>query len=259
MALTPRGGQILKTTNSLTQSVCRSAAIPVVLCFAAALVTGCASTPPPAIPKSSNATPPADEPGGECVPYARNHSAIKLFGDAYTWWDQAKNHYARRVIPIKGSVMVLHNYAGASRAHVAVVRSIVNPHEIRVDHANWFNDGKVYRNNPVRDASPNRDWSMVNVYNMQLGAWGLRNYEVQGFIGPDKYAPPNREDDISNLFSNAAPTLPDPEAEIAQATASSRAVGLMPSDATQTGHTRLSAAERSHLPGAIQIRDILLH
>jgi hypothetical protein len=25
----------------------------------------------------------------QCVPYARDHSGIKIFGDAYTWWDKA--------------------------------------------------------------------------------------------------------------------------------------------------------------------------
>ena len=23
----------------------------------------------------------------QCVPYARAHSSIKIYGDAYTWWD----------------------------------------------------------------------------------------------------------------------------------------------------------------------------
>lgn len=106
--------------------------------------------------------------------------------------------------------MVLHNYAGENRSHVAVVSRIVSPHEIRIDHSNWLNDGRVYKNNPVRDASVAQDWSLVNVYNMQAGVWGRRAYEVQGFIGPDKPLPKNREDDISNLFSNATPDSPVP-------------------------------------------------
>lgn len=178
----------------------------IALLLLSAILAGCASSPRPARPTPPRTSqPPSDEPGGECAPFARNHSAVKIFGDAYTWWDQAKNHYSRRMIPIKGSVMVLHNYAGENRAHVAVVRRIVSPHEIRIDHSNWLNDGKVYKNNPVRDASAAQDWSQVNVYNMQAGVWGRRAYTVQGFIGPDKPLPKNREDDISNLFSNAAP------------------------------------------------------
>ena len=44
--------------------------------------------------------------------------------------------------------MVLNNYAGADRGHVAVVRRLVSPREIRVDHANWLDDGSIYVNDP---------------------------------------------------------------------------------------------------------------
>src|SRR5471030_3133508 len=74
----------------------------------------------------------------QCVPYAREHSGIKIFGDAYTWWDKADGKYPRGALPEPGTVMVLNNYAGSQRGHVAVVRRVVNPREIRVDHANWL-------------------------------------------------------------------------------------------------------------------------
>ena len=51
------------------------------------------------------------------------------------------------------SLMVLAGYAGPSRGHVAVVRRAVGPREIRVDHANWLDDGAVYVNDPVADVS----------------------------------------------------------------------------------------------------------
>jgi hypothetical protein len=79
--------------------------------------------------------------------------------------------------------MVLHNYAGAKRGHLAVVREVVGPREIRVDHANWLNDGSVYVNDPVQDVSDDNDWSLVRVFNPKAGAWGSRLYPVQGFIG----------------------------------------------------------------------------
>ncbi|HKX64230.1 MAG TPA: CHAP domain-containing protein, partial [Rhizomicrobium sp.] len=47
----------------------------------------------------------------QCVPYARAHSAIKIYGDAYTWWDKAAGKYPRGTLPEPGAVMVLHNYA----------------------------------------------------------------------------------------------------------------------------------------------------
>ncbi len=119
----------------------------------------------------------------QCVPYARDHSSVKIHGDAYTWWDQAAGKYQRGAEPVPGSVMVLNNYAGPARGHVAVVRALVGPREIRVDHANWQDDGSICVNDPVEDVSSENDWSLVRVYNLKAGAWGGKVYPVQGFIG----------------------------------------------------------------------------
>ena len=122
----------------------------------------------------------------QCAPYAREHSKIKIYGDAYTWWDQADGKYPRGSAPQKGSILVLHNYAGADRGHLAVVRTLVSSREIRVDHANWLNDGSIYVNNPVLDVSSANDWSQVRVFNLQTGGWGIRVYPVRGFIGSSR-------------------------------------------------------------------------
>jgi hypothetical protein len=119
----------------------------------------------------------------QCVPYAREHSDVKIYGDAYSWWDKAAGHYPRGSLPVPGAVMVLNNYAGAQRGHVAVVRQLVGPREIRVDHANWLDDGAIYVNDPVQDVSSANDWSAVRVYNIKTGGWGTKLYPVQGFIG----------------------------------------------------------------------------
>ena len=119
----------------------------------------------------------------QCVPYARIHSGIKIYGDAYTWWDQAAGKYPRGALPEPGAVMVLNNYAGPNRGHVAVVRRVMDAREIRVDHANWLDDGSIYVNDPVQDVSRDNDWSVVRVFNLKTGAWGGRFYPVQGFIG----------------------------------------------------------------------------
>jgi hypothetical protein len=119
----------------------------------------------------------------ECVPYARLHSSVKLYGDAYTWWDKATGKYPQGASPLDGAVMVLTNYAGPQHGHVAVVRRIVSPREIRVDHANWLSNGAIYINNPVQDVSAANDWSQVRVYNITAGTWGTKVYPVQGFIG----------------------------------------------------------------------------
>jgi len=64
-----------------------------------------------------------------------------------------------------------------------VVRKVVGPREIRIDHANWFDDGSIYVNNPVEDVSSGNDWSAVRVYNLRTGGWGVKLFPVQGFIG----------------------------------------------------------------------------
>jgi hypothetical protein len=131
----------------------------------------------------------------QCVPYARAHSSVKIFGDATTWWDKAEGKYKRGERPEPGAVMVLHDYAGPDHGHLAVVRRLVGVREIRVDHANWLNDGSVYENDPVADVSEANDWSLVRVFNLQTGAWGAKVYPVQGFIGGAPEGKPGDEPD----------------------------------------------------------------
>jgi hypothetical protein len=120
----------------------------------------------------------------QCVPYARTRSGIGIYGDAGTWWAKADGKFSRGSAPLLGSVMVLTGYAGPGRAHLAVVASLVSDREITVDHANWLDDGAIYKGDPVVDVSPDNDWSEVRVFNPRTGSWGVRTYLVQGFIGP---------------------------------------------------------------------------
>lgn len=160
-----------------------------VICVALA---GCTSAPDyydrysSGAPDGSYTPPPIRNGGLQCVPYARDHSGVKIQGDAYTWWAKAEGRYAKGTLPVEGSVMVLTNYAGPNRGHVAVVRDIVNSREIRIDHANWLDDGAIYTDDPVMDVSQNNDWSLVRVFNQRSRAWGSRLYPVQGFIGPGR-------------------------------------------------------------------------
>jgi surface antigen len=123
-------------------------------------------------------------PHEECVPYARQRSGVSVYGDAWTWWDQSEGKYAHNSEPMLGSVLVLTGYAGPHRAHLAFVSSMISAREIRVDHANWLNDGAVFTDDPVVDVSPDNDWSEVRVFNPRAGSWGTKTYVVQGFIGP---------------------------------------------------------------------------
>jgi hypothetical protein len=83
-------------------------------------------------------------------------------------------------------VLVLTGYAGPHRGHLAVVTEVESSRRILVDHANWLNDGRIYRNDPVVDVSPDNDWSEVRVWNAQSNTLGVRTYLVQGFIGPGR-------------------------------------------------------------------------
>ncbi|MBL6853652.1 MAG: CHAP domain-containing protein [Alphaproteobacteria bacterium] len=155
-------------------------------------------------PDDDAATAPAVAPAGlQCVPYAREHSAVNIHGDAYTWWDKAAGLYARGSTPLTGSVMVLVGYAGRHRAHVAVVTRLVSPRLIRINHANWNDDGAIYVNDPVQDVSASNDWSQVKVWNIRTGSWGTKAYTVRGFIGP---GPEGSENAVVafNAFSRAA-------------------------------------------------------
>ena len=121
----------------------------------------------------------------QCVPYARNVSGVQIFGDAYTWWNQAAGRFDRSHAPEAGAVMVMKAYQNEQRGHVAVVRRVVNEREIVVDHANWLNSGEIGLDNPVMDVSPDNDWSEVRVWYAPGAHYGGRVYEVQGFIlGP---------------------------------------------------------------------------
>ncbi|HWA04748.1 MAG TPA: CHAP domain-containing protein [Rhizomicrobium sp.] len=154
-----------------------------------ALLAGCATTPDRdfsaiGTPHDNGATMTRLDKPVSCVPFARDRSGILIRGDAYTWWDQADGRYPRSSTPSNGAVMVLAGYGGTKRAHVAVVRRIVSSREIRVDHANWLNNGAIYLDDPVADISPDNDWSQVRVWNVETRNWGTHIYDVQGFIGP---------------------------------------------------------------------------
>lgn len=176
------------------------------------LLAGCA-TPEPPPPAPVAVKPPPRSQGRikeadlQCVPFARAHSNVKLFGDAYLWWGKAKGHYTRRASPSVGSVMVLDHYSGHEHAHLAVVRSI-NPkmHQIIVDHANWLNDGNIHLNDAVRDVSRAQNWTEVRVFDLATHQWGRHDYHVAGFIGPDRAGAEEKPpQSISDLISYLSP------------------------------------------------------
>jgi surface antigen len=121
----------------------------------------------------------------QCVPYAREQSGVDIRGDAVHWWRAAAGKYERVKAPEEGSVMVMRGYRNANRGHVAVVRHVLTERSIIIDHANWLASGEVTLNVPVVDVSPQNDWSQVRVWHIPTQTWGMRVYNVQGFILPE--------------------------------------------------------------------------
>jgi len=118
----------------------------------------------------------------QCVPYARMHSGVQIWGDAVVWWDKAEGRFERSSSPAPGSVLVMRGYDDDERGHLAVVRRVLNAREIVVDHANWLNTGEIGLDNPVMDVSDDNDWSEVRVWYAPGRHYGGRIYEVEGFI-----------------------------------------------------------------------------
>lgn len=121
----------------------------------------------------------------QCVPFAREASGIEIYGNANRWWTLAEGRYRKANTPAVGSVMVMNGYRTTRRGHVAVVRKVVDNRTIVIDHSNWLNDGKIYLSAPVRDVSPNNDWSQINVWYTPGQTWGSRTYTAKGFIRPN--------------------------------------------------------------------------
>ena len=120
----------------------------------------------------------------QCVPYAREHSGIEIRGDAWTWWRSAGGRYQRGHRPVVGSVLVFARTSRLSYGHLAVVTRVVDSRLIVVSHANWLNREQIHTGTPVKDVSPNNDWSQVRVWYTPGKVWGRSAYQATGFIYP---------------------------------------------------------------------------
>ena len=129
---------------------------------------------------------------GQCVPFARQASGIQIFGDAWTWWDQAEGRYARGDRPRVGSVIAFARQARLPLGHVAVVSRIVEKRTLMLTHANWSRlngvRGGAEQDVTVFDVSPGNDWSQVKVWYRDTNGLGSTVYAVNGFIYPDAKA-----------------------------------------------------------------------
>jgi len=118
----------------------------------------------------------------ECVPYARSTSGIQIYGDAHTWWSQAKDRYATGHAPRVGAVMAVRPFNNSRLGHVATVSRIVDSRTILLSHANWSVPGEIERNVTALDVSPENDWSQVRIWYAPSRGLGTTHWPVSGFI-----------------------------------------------------------------------------
>jgi surface antigen len=132
---------------------------------------------------------------GQCVPFARSASGIQIYGDAWTWWDQAEGRFPRGTKPKIGAVIVFPKSDRLRLGHVAVVSRIVEKRVLMLTHANWSRlngkRGHAEQDVTLFDVSPRNDWSQVKVWFRDTDGLGGTVYPVAGFIYGAK--PPARE------------------------------------------------------------------
>lgn len=131
---------------------------------------------------------------GQCVPFARAASGVQIYGDAWTWWDQAEGRYERGRAPRIGAVIVFARTSRLKLGHVAVVSRIVDERVVMLTHANWSRlngqRGHAEQDVTLHDVSPGNDWSEVKVWYRDSNGLGSGVYPVKGFIyGEGRPAP----------------------------------------------------------------------
>lgn len=141
-----------------------------------------------AIPVHLATVPSASAAFLQCVIYARSVTGFELFGDAWTWWDQAKSRYERAQVPQAGSALIFKKTPKMRSGHVAVVREVRGEREIIVDHANWAprgaGKGRLSKGVSIIDVSPKNDWTQVRVWYPPVNDYGSP-YLTYGFVLPD--------------------------------------------------------------------------
>ena len=129
----------------------------------------------------------------QCVPYARKVSGIQIYGDAWTWWDQAENLYARGNRPRVGAVMSFRPYGNMRLGHVAAVSRVIDSRTVLLRHANWSlidgRRGQIEDNVRAVDVSDNNDWSAVRVWFAPIASLGTTRWPLNGFIYPEPVKP----------------------------------------------------------------------
>jgi surface antigen len=130
---------------------------------------------------------------GQCVPFARQASGVQIYGDAWTWWDQADGRYPRGHTPRVGAVLAFTKTKRLPLGHVLVISRVVEPRVAMVTHANWSRingvRGGVEQDVTVFDVSKAGDWTRVKVWYRDSQGLGGSEYPTHGFIYGPRPAP----------------------------------------------------------------------
>lgn len=122
----------------------------------------------------------------QCVPYARQVTGVRIYGDAHTWWGQAEGRYARGASPRVGAVMAFRPHGNMRLGHVAAVSRIVDSRTVLLRHSNWSlingRRGQIEDNVRAVDVSSGNDWSEVRVWYDPIQGMGTTHWPVHGFI-----------------------------------------------------------------------------
>jgi len=149
----------------------------------------------------------AADPYWQCVPFARLISGIQIFGDAYTWWQQAIGKYDVGFQPKAGAVLCFKPTERMRLGHVAVVSQVLTDRIVQITHANWSpiegSRGKVEKDVTLVDVSPQGDWSQVKVWYDPNRDLGGSTYATYGFIYQDAKAKIMASTGISNAENTA--------------------------------------------------------
>jgi surface antigen len=143
----------------------------------------------------------------QCVPFARLISGIQIFGDAYTWWQQAIGKYDVGFQPKTGAVLCFKPTERMRLGHVAVVSEVLTDRIVQITHANWSpidgGRGKVEKDVTLVDVSPEGNWSQVKVWYDPSRDLGGSTYQTYGFIYQDAKAKVIAASGLSNAENTA--------------------------------------------------------
>ena len=159
---------------------------------------------------SSTGVPAELPPYLECVPYARQVSGIRIYGDALTWWGQAEGRYGRGKRPRPGAVMALKPHGNMLLGHVATVSRVIDSRTILLNHANWSpvngQRGQVEEGARAVDVSARNDWSEVRIWYAPQGDLGTTRWPVEGFIYADRDSTGQSATRMTEAAPSPAPT-----------------------------------------------------